>query len=111
MKIELSIWERVQLGLIIGGFRNATILQVDLGLSAMKAVELTIEEKVQIGWSEPAPFQYTWNFEISAQVEIGKDAWLLVQEVVKNHVGWPIDERSSALYKKITEGKEESDER
>lgn len=101
MKITLTIWERVQLAVIVGSSRAPTIAGVDLGLKALKVLNLSDKEKADVGFASAGPNQFGWTVEREYELAFADDVWQMVQAFTQAFQAWPIDKRSKPLYKKV----------
>lgn len=102
MKITLDTWERVQLGVIVGSGSAPTIEGVRLALKALDVINMSNEEKAEVGWIVPGPNQFGWTRKKEHELEFDDDVWQIVQVAVRAFQSWPIDERSPVLYDKVT---------
>lgn len=101
MKIELTTWERVQLMLLIGNTRG-NVTQVRLGLRALDVLELSDEEKKQIGWFEPADGIIQWqDRERTWELQFDDELWKFVVSQAKARRDWPINRLTLALLDKL----------
>ena len=103
MKIVLTTWERVQLAVIVGSSWGVTIAQVDLGLRALGVLNLSDEEKAEVGWTAAGLNQFGWNRNCEHELEFPDDVWQIVQAFVRAFQAWPIDERVKPLWEKVLE--------
>lgn len=107
MKITLSNWERFWLTVIVGGGTAPTIAQIRLGNKALDVLEMTDDEKAEVGWMAfPDRQQVGWQREKDWELEFKDNVWLIVQGYTKVFQQWPQDRRSEALYDKVMEDKE-----
>lgn len=103
MEITLTTWERVQLAVVVGSGQGATIAQVDLGLKALGILNLSDEEKAEVGWVMIKSTQLGWNQGCEHKMEFPDDVWQAVQAFVRAFQAWPIDERVKPLWEKVFE--------
>lgn len=104
--ITLSNWERFWLTAIVGSGSAPTMAQIRLGNKALDVLEMTDEEKTEVGWQPIALGQFTWQKERDWELSFDDDVWQLVQFYATQFQRWPQDprgRRTEALYDKIME--------
>ena len=99
MKITVTNWERFWLTAIISGGQG-TIGQIRLGNKALDVLEMTDEEKAEVGWRVGSQ-QVGWTQERDWTLEFKDEVWRLVQMYAKKFARWPQDRRTEALYDKV----------
>lgn len=109
-KITLTNWERFWLTAIVRSGTSPTIGQIRLGNKALDVLEMTDEEKTEVGWMTfPDRQQVGWQQEKDWELEFEDDVWLIVQLYAspQHFEQWPQDRRTEALYDKVVEEKDE----
>lgn len=106
MEITLTNWERFWLGVIVSS-GHGTIGQIRFGNKALDILEMTDEEKAEVGWQVLPPNQIGWRQERDWELKFEDDVWLIIQKYTKNFQQWPQDRRTEALYDKVMEKKDE----
>jgi len=104
VKITLTNWERFWLVIMVGSGTAPTIGQFRLGNKALDKLELTDEEKAEVGWEAfPDRQQIGWQREKDWELEFKDDVWAIVKGYVKTFQRKPQDRRFEVLYDKILE--------
>lgn len=98
--ITLSNWERFWLTIIVGSGQG-TIAQIRLGNKALDVLEMTDEEKAEVGWQSLSLSQIAWQREKDWELSFDDDVWRLVQMYAENFQRWPQDRQTETLYDKI----------
>jgi len=106
MKITLTTWERMQLAVVVGSGSAPTIAAVDLGLKALSVLNLSDEEKAEVGFAAAGPNQFGWSVEREHALEFADDVWQMIQAFTQAFQAWRVDERSKVLYDKVMGGAE-----
>lgn len=104
--LTLTNWERFWLGVVIGSGQG-TIAQIRLGNKVLDVLEMSDEEKAEVGWRVLPPSQIGWQREKDWELKFVNEGWSLVQMYVKNFKQWPQDRRAEVLYDKIMEERDE----
>jgi hypothetical protein len=88
MKAELTTWERERLMRLLAGVRNASLATVRKGMKAWDALELSDEEKEEVGYQQHPQGGARWqDTEREFEVEIkDREAAGLVVRLLKTHV-------------------------
>ena len=109
MKITLTNWERFWLARIVGSGTAPTIGQIRLGNKALDVLEMSNEEKAEVGWlAFPGRQQVKWQREKDWELRFADDVWLVVQGYAKVFQRWPQNKQTEALYDKVIgEGKDD----
>lgn len=101
MKVKLTTWERVQLAVMVGRARG-NVAQVRQGMHALDILELSNEEKEEIGWSEPAEGIVQWqDREQIWELQIDDELWKFVVAQAKARRDWPINQLTLQLLDKL----------
>ena len=101
MKIELTTWERVQLALMIGNARG-NVAQVRQGMRALDVLELSDEEKKEIGWLRPAEGIVQWqDRERTWELQIDDELWKFVIQQAQARRDWPVNRLTLQLLDKF----------
>lgn len=101
MKLELTVWDRVQLLGLVRAQRGDVGLIVDM-MALVKVLELSDKEKGAIGLVQEKEGTF-WKTEGTYMVEFTKAQMGTLKKLVSNHLDWPVDERVPALAQKIEE--------
>ena len=102
MKITLTNWERFWLTIVVSSGTAPTIGQIRLGNRALDILEMSDEEKAEVGWLVfPDRQQIKWQQERDWELKFEDDVWRLVQMYTKNFTRWPQDRQTEVLYDKI----------
>lgn len=91
MTLTLNTWQRIILVRIVEGMRG-TVGQLRQGMRLLDALELSDEEKAQVGYQENGNAAYWDDTERrwSVTIERDEDAQLL-RRLVEQFDGWPQD--------------------
>lgn len=113
--LELTVWERIVLYGSLTQISGLTIGEIDLGLDVLEILELSEEERAQIGYNEPAPGRLIWSDPNQEDAQVnGLEDWspftyslkftkkeLAMLEKLFSKISLPLDKRSRGLKNKI----------
>jgi hypothetical protein len=98
MKLDITTWQRVMRIQVVGELRG-NVAMIRQAMKALDALELSEEEKVQVGFSDLLDGGAKWNgrdhrFEVEIRDEKAAE---LVRLAVQHHQEWPITTAKQVL--------------
>ena len=100
---KFDVWERMK---IVDALDTAaseeTMLTIDRCIRVVSVVRLSEEESKSVGLKEVAPQQYMWDDgEYERMLEFEDSDWTYMVDRVKSSKGWPPNELTVRLRKKL----------
>jgi len=102
VKIDLTTWERVHLGMSVGGQQGTAGRIKDL-LAVLEILELDDAEKLMTGWTTAGAMAVNWSQNLDWKLEFSKEEFEVLCGVAIPFDRWPVSKNVDPMITKLTQ--------